>query len=306
MPDKEIFDIQHNRPAWEDLKLEQAGINLGFNITQHYIDPQKEGRFTNETGLITKLHSLPTTTKMISLDWENPLYGLLDSRDESVIEDMNRAAQIAKEIHPQAHVGFYGIIPVRRYWNRDEDWEGDTQWISERITEVTCWLPSVYLLYYPIAFKHLAHVQGDANETRIKRYIIANIEMAKRFSNNKPVYPVVMHRFPSSSKDYTNYFCTDAIWRWYCDLVIGHSDGLVWWSNDHAMTQEKFELVYQKEYPSQTWDDVYEDIHTNYIDILTGVRNYYEDKGFIGRARAALASCRCSARRIFNASHRAR
>jgi len=138
--------------------------------------------------------------------------------------------KFTKKCRPNATIGIYGL-PWRDYWNRDAKWRKKNESLLPIIKEVDALFPSVYDFYEDGV---------DVSKKSDSLYIKDNIEESLRIADiyDKPVYPLVWHRYHHSNKkkglkfidktEFFNQIKTIANTNYEGKRITG----IIWWSSE--------------------------------------------------------------------------
>lgn len=183
---------------------------------------QKDLSFPDYNYISTIADSARFSGSMICLDIEH--WDLHDIDQQKITEHigyLGKIAQLIKAAHPQALVGYYGVLPIRNYYapikNNPADlqqWHQKNSNLKELADRVDVIFPSLY------TFK-------DDPEAW-QKYAIANIEQARQY--NKPVIVYLWPQYHGSNKILGYKFVDGKFWRMQLETVYQHADGAVIWT----------------------------------------------------------------------------
>jgi len=124
---------------------------------------------------------------------------------------------------PELKIGFYGVTPVRNYWDsiqeknspRYQAWEKQNDAVASIAQLEDVLFPSVYTFY------------EDREEW--KKYAIAQIQEARRYAGRKPVYVFLWPQYHGSNKKLGSAFLPGDYWRTELETARKYADGVVIW-----------------------------------------------------------------------------
>ena len=159
------------------------------------------------------------STGIAVLDIENwPLTGDPSTVAASVSK-YRRTIQLFKQAAPSLKVGYYGVVPVRNYWDaiggkyspKHREWQTWNDNASSISDLEDILFPSLYTFY------------EDQNGWR--HYALEQIAEARRLAHGKPVYVFLWPQFHDRASDYlpVNY------WRMELETARQYADGIVIW-----------------------------------------------------------------------------
>jgi hypothetical protein len=161
----------------------------------------------------------------IFLDIEN--WSLDGTEATASIQKYLSTIQSFQQYSPSLSFGYYGVSPVRDYWDAISDpgsaeyksWQARNNAVAPIAQRANVLFPSIYT-FYP-------------DQAGWKKYAIAQISEARRIGPGKPVYAFLWPQY----NDYGAYLPPD-YWRMELETARQYADGVVIWGG------------YQ-----QTWDD---------------------------------------------------
>jgi hypothetical protein len=128
-----------------------------------------------------------------------------------------------QEEAPGLRVGYYGVPPIRDYWRAIEGsssakfvaWRGENELLGPLASQVDILYPSIYTFY--------------ADRKAWVRYAIAQIEEARRYNPDKPVFAFLWPQFHNSNRLLGGRFLPADFWRVQLETVYRYADGVVIW-----------------------------------------------------------------------------
>jgi len=151
----------------------------------------------------------------------------------SSIQKYQRTIQLFKQFAPSLKVGYYGIAPIRNYWDaigprnapKYKAWQdaNDKQAEVSKFADVI--FPSLYTFY------------NDPDKWRL--FAEAQIREARRIAPGKSVYAFLWPEFEHGSNDAAigNYL-PGAYWRMELETARQIADGIVIWGGFHETWNE--------------------------------------------------------------------
>ncbi len=128
-----------------------------------------------------------------------------------------------KEAAPTVKVGYYGVAPVRNYWDallapeapKYVAWQRTNDRLAEvaRLGDFVC--PSIYTFY--------------EDQVGWSKYAIRQIQEARRISGGKPVYPFLWMEYHPSNKTLGGTNLPGDYWKVELETVRKYADGVVLW-----------------------------------------------------------------------------
>lgn len=139
------------------------------------------------------------------------------------ISKYRRTIQLFKQAAPSLKVGYYGVVPVRNYWDaiggrnspKYRAWQTVNNGVSSIANVADALFPSLYTFY------------KDQNGWR--KYAIEQIAEARRLAPGKPVYVFLWPQFHDSSGGYLPV----SYWRIELEIAKQYADGIVIWGGWH-------------------------------------------------------------------------
>ena len=128
-----------------------------------------------------------------------------------------------KTSEPPLKVGYYGVAPVRNYWDA---LQGPSSWryATWRMTNDTV---APVAQFSDILFPSLYTFYEDRDGW--VRYATAQIQEARRLAGGKPVYVFLWPEYHSSDKKLANTFLPGDYWRTELETARKYADGAVIW-----------------------------------------------------------------------------
>lgn len=129
-----------------------------------------------------------------------------------------------RELTPDMEYGFYALPPVHDYWNAIQDtsssryreWEEKNRHLEELASKVDVFFPSLYTYYQ--------------DRERWVRYAIANIEQARKYNEDKPVYVFLWPQYHGYNKKLKGEFLDPNFWEIQLKTARKYADGIVIWT----------------------------------------------------------------------------
>jgi len=163
------------------------------------------------------------------LDIENwPLLSVSPVVRERNIAKLTQVIQLARNALPNAHLGYYGIMPGITYWPllRHDDAYDEWQKVNRELVplsrSVDAVFPSLYTFY------------DDMGGWKI--YARQTLAEAHRYG--KPVYVFLWPQFHDSNPELRGRYLPRAFWRMELDLCAELADGVVLWGGWQAPWEE--------------------------------------------------------------------
>ncbi len=162
------------------------------------------------------------STGILVVDIEHwPLTGGADAVAES-IQKYQTVIKWFKAPSPSLKVGFYGVVPIRDYWDslqegtpRYATWQKENDGVASIGKLADVLFPSIYTFY------------EDRNGW--SQYALAQIREARRHADGKPVYVFLWPQYHESNKKLANTFLPGDYWRMELDTARKYADGVVIW-----------------------------------------------------------------------------
>jgi len=159
------------------------------------------------------------STGIVAIDIESwPVTG-----DPSIVaqslQKYTQTINLFKQSAPSLKVGYYGVAPIRNYWDAIGDkstpkykaWQTADDRVSSIGKTADVLFPSVYTFY--------------KDEIGWRTYATAQIAEARRISNGKPVYVFLWPQFHDASSEYL----PPGYWRMELNTARQYADGIVIW-----------------------------------------------------------------------------
>ncbi len=198
---------------------------------------------------INKLYPKYNQKGICMLDWEDPILATLQLNQASSKEFIKaRNAYIdlihlVRSLRPNIKLAVYGL-PFREYYGRTEKWYNASDNIIPIIKECDIIMPSIYDF-------HKGHSSGN------HEYVNDNVANALRLGKklNKPVYPVVWHRYHVSNKTVPNHLIPKEEFTGHVRSAINSRyegekiKGIVWWglaSDEYFYSHKKLKPIVQE------------------------------------------------------------
>jgi hypothetical protein len=170
----------------------------------------------------------------LCLDWEALAFDLLVGHSDALrlrtVEQFVLAIQAAKQLRPNAQIGFYGL-PVNEYFDRGPAWRAREQQFIPIYENSDCLFPSVY-----DRFKD--NQEPGITAERDQTYVREIVEMAMEMGGGKPVYAYVWPRWHTSNAVWGMQLIPEAEFTAHVAAIFDadyngdKADGLVWWGAD--------------------------------------------------------------------------
>jgi hypothetical protein len=150
-----------------------------------------------------------------------PVYG----SDPAVIAESIRkylgTIKSFQQVAPSAKLGYYGVAPIRDYWNvlsgpgstSYKAWQKRNDVVAPIAAQADVLFPSIYT-FYP-------------DKAGWKKYAIAQIKEARRIAPGKPVFAFLWPRYELNGGP-SNYMPAD-YWRMELETIRQYADGVVIW-----------------------------------------------------------------------------
>jgi hypothetical protein len=131
-------------------------------------------------------------------------------------------AAMTKKLLPRTRIGYYGVVPARDYWRAQkgagskeyQQWQRYDDIVAEVVPSVDVLYPSLYTFYDDV-------LGWD-------KYLVANVDEARRVANGRPVYVFLWPEFHDSSA-LKGQFLSAKFWRHQLEFACSRADGIVIW-----------------------------------------------------------------------------
>jgi hypothetical protein len=128
-----------------------------------------------------------------------------------------------KEAAPSVKVGYYGVPPVRNYWDALQPIDSPKyiawQKANDRVASIARFadilFPSVYTFY--------------VDEDGWLKYAVKQIQEARRCGGGKPVYIFLWNQYHPSDKKLSGKYLPPGYWGMELETARKYADGLVIW-----------------------------------------------------------------------------
>lgn len=156
------------------------------------------------------------------IDIENwPVSGVAPSVIAEDVQKYVTTIKSLQEIAPEAKIGFYGVAPIRDYWDvvnggpgspQYTAWQEENDVVAPIAKQADVLFPSIYTI--------------DSDQNAWKTYAIAQIKEARRIAPGKPVYAFLYMRY--TDETIGDYIPAD-YWRMELETMRQYADGVVIW-----------------------------------------------------------------------------
>jgi hypothetical protein len=163
------------------------------------------------------------STRIAVLDIEHwPLAG-----DPALVEESIRKyetlIQWFKEAAPAVKVGYYGVVPLRNYWDAIQPidspkyiaWQKSNDRMASIARLVDILFPSVYTFY--------------EDQNGWSKYAVQQIREARRIGGDKPVYVFLWEEYHPSDRSLAGTHLPPDYWRMELETAWKYADGVVIW-----------------------------------------------------------------------------
>lgn len=221
---------------------------------------------------INKRFPNKNASAFLVLDWEGKTYDSLFKKQnyKSALAQFISAIDIIKKNRPNIKVGYYGF-PSREFWNADDTWRAKNHLLAPLYRKMDFIANSIYMFYTD------AEIKSSLNT----KYIEDNMQLALTIGKmyNKPVFPVIWHRYHPSNKEFGLMKIPFTAFRNYISEVLNASvnskkiSGIFWWQADiYYRKVEKSNANLQKEYQGiKNYDDYDAKLFQKYLNIIQDV-----------------------------------
>lgn len=235
-------------------------------VTNDQIDVNK----LKET--INKRFPNKNASAFLVLDWEGKAYDNLFNKEnyKTSLAQFISAIEIIKKSRPNIKVGYYGF-PSREFWNADDTWRAKNHLLAPLYKKMDFIANSIYMFY----------TDSEIKSSLNTKYIEDNIQLALTIGKmyNKPVFPVIWHRYHPSNKQYGLMKIPFVSFRNYIHDILNASvggkrvSGLFWWQADiYFRNTNKSNVNLQKEYQGiKNYDDYDVKLFQKYFNIIQEV-----------------------------------
>jgi len=174
----------------------------------------------------------PVNIDTICLDIEH--WSLKESDNKKLTNNLNKYIKTIKSYKrkmPDMKFGYYGMLPVRNYYDALEDessekyikWKLQNDKLKSLASEADIIFPSLYTF--------------TSNGENWVKYAIKNIKEAKRYG--KPVYAFIWPQYHPSVRFIGLNFMPAELWKLQLETVAKHADGVVIWGGwDHEINKQ--------------------------------------------------------------------
>jgi hypothetical protein len=167
------------------------------------------------------LRGLLSYRGLIFLDYEYwPLNPASPAQLSSNIDMLNRVLSLAREVLPDATIGYYALLPCPDYWSvvsgdpgKFNAWQSCNAALDRIAEHVDVILPSLYTFYN--------------DQQGWDKFAAAQLEAARRY--HKPVYAFLWPEFHISNTLLRGTNIPAGFWRHELDFCKAHADGIVIW-----------------------------------------------------------------------------
>lgn len=151
----------------------------------------------------------------------------VEGNKKTVQESVERYIDVLesfKKLTPGVKYGYYRVPPVHDYWNaiqdptssRYQEWDAKNRLLDELAGKIDVFFPSLYTYYQ--------------DRERWVRYAVANIEQARKYSGEKPVYVFLWPQYHYYNKDIGGEFVDPEFWKIQLQTARKYADGAVIWT----------------------------------------------------------------------------
>lgn len=208
----------------------------------------------------------------LMLDWEGKTYDNLFKKEtyKPALAKFISAIDIIKKSRPNIKVGYYGF-PSREFWNADNTWKSKNHLLGPLYKKMDFIANSIYMFYED------SQIKSSLNTKYIEDNVALALSIGKKY--NKPVYPVIWHRYHPSNKQYGLMKIPFSTFRNYISTIIDTSvdgkkiSGIFWWQADvYYRNTEKSNQNLIKEYQGiKNFDDYDTTLFKKYLEIIQEV-----------------------------------
>jgi hypothetical protein len=146
------------------------------------------------------------------------------------IKKYETVIQWLKQPVPPLRVGFYGLLPIRDYWDSLQEensprylaWQKENDRLASIATLADVLFPSIYTFY--------------EDRAGWQKYAIAQIQEARRYVGAKPVYVFLWPQYHVSNTKLANTFLPGDYWRMELETARRYADGIVIWCCANGQT----------------------------------------------------------------------
>lgn len=130
-----------------------------------------------------------------------------------------------KEAAPSVKVGYYGVAPIRNYWDsllpndspKYSAWQESNDRVASIARLADVLFPSVYTFF--------------DDEDGWLRYAVQQIQEARRYGGGKPVYIFLWQQYHASNKALAGTYLPRQYWRLQLETARKYADGAVIWGD---------------------------------------------------------------------------
>jgi hypothetical protein len=197
----------------------------------------------DEVGVRSALYPHRDSRGFFYLEVENwPLESVSPEVRKQNIAKLRRVAEIAHEVAPHMHLGFYGLLPGIAYWQLMQhdhsyrEWQATNKATEALAANIDIVFPSLYTFYVDIE-----GWKSVARQTLIE---------ARRYQ--KPVVPFIWPEFHDST-ELRGQEVPAAYWRAELEICYELADGVVLWGGWTPAPTVKTTMVQRRWNPSAEW-----------------------------------------------------
>jgi len=128
-----------------------------------------------------------------------------------------------KTTAPELKIGFYGVTPIRNYWDSIEGKDSPRYLAWQKQNDTVASITHFEDLLFPSIYTFYEDRQGW------QKYAIAQIQEARRYAGGKPVYVFLWPQYHGSNKKIGNTFLPGDYWRMELETAREYADGIVIW-----------------------------------------------------------------------------
>lgn len=163
------------------------------------------------------------STGIAVLDIEHwPLTG-----DPAVVADSIKRYQILiqwfKKAAPSVKVGYYGVAPMRNYWDAIQPIDSPKYLTWQKANDRVASIAQLADILFPSVYTFYEDQDGWS------KYAIQQIQEARRYGRQKPVYVFLWQQYHGSTKALGGTYLPPAYWRMQLDTARKYADGVVIW-----------------------------------------------------------------------------
>jgi hypothetical protein len=163
------------------------------------------------------------STGVAVLDIEHwPLTGDLAVVEES-IGKYQTLIRWFKEAAPSVKVGYYGVAPLRNYWDSIQPIDSPKYVAWQKSNDQVALIGRLADILFPSVYTFYEDQQGWS------KYAVQQIREARRIGGGKPVYVFLWEEYHPTDKKLAGTYLPPEYWRMELDLARKYADGVVIW-----------------------------------------------------------------------------